>query len=137
MSTQLMRRVAAWSLIFISMAASASDKPGKPDERGRAVYERCLACHAVEQHRTGPAHCGLFGRKAGTAPGFADYSDAMKRSGWVWSPATLNAFLKAPMQALPGTSMGYDGVKDDGERAALIAWLRTATRPGADCKMPK
>lgn len=129
-----MCQVAAWSLVLIGMAASASDKP---DERGRAVYERCLACHAIEQHRTGPAHCGLFGRKAGSAPGFAYYSDAMKRSGWVWTPATLNTFLKAPMQALPGTSMGYAGVKDDGERAALIAWLQKAAKPGAACQIPR
>lgn len=50
--------------------------------RGEQVYTRCFACHALEHDRTGPRHCGLFGRKAGSVPGF-DYSDAMKKSGIV------------------------------------------------------
>lgn len=91
--------------------------------RGEALYARCLACHALAYDRTGPRHCGLFGRKAGTVPGFA-YSEAMKRSNIVWNSQTLDMFLKEPTRAVPGTSMGYDGVKDAGERAALIAYLR-------------
>ena len=30
-------------------------------------------------------------------------------------------------------AMGYAGVKDDGERADLIAWLKQASRPGVAC----
>ena len=49
-------------------------------KRGAAIYERCAACHSIEQNRTGPRHCGLIGRPAGTVQGF-EYSRAMKRSG--------------------------------------------------------
>ena len=91
--------------------------------RGEAVYSRCLACHALEYDRTGPRHCGLFGRRAGSVPDFA-YSEAMKKSNIVWNEETLNLFLTDPMKAVPGTSMGYAGIPDAQERADLIAYLK-------------
>ena len=95
--------------------------------RGEEIYSRCLACHALEYDRTGPRHCGLFGRRAGSVPGFA-YSDAMRRSRIVWSDATLERFIADPLKAVPGTAMGYAGVKDRRERADLIAYLHNANR---------
>jgi cytochrome c len=91
--------------------------------QGEAVYSRCLACHALSYDRTGPRHCGLFGRQAGTVAGFL-YSDAMKASGIVWDESTLDLFLRDPMGVVPGTAMGYAGIPDDKERADLIAWLK-------------
>ena len=104
-------------------------------KRGEDVYARCAACHAIYANRTGPQHCGLFGRRAGTAPGFDGYSKAMRASGIVWDEHSLNVFLQDPIKAVPGTAMGYAGVKDDKERAELIAWLREATRPGKTCTL--
>ena len=101
-------------------AATAGDA-----QAGEAIYSRCVACHAFEYDRTGPRHCGLFGRRAGTVAGF-DYSDAMKGSHIVWNAKTLDRFLAEPMAAVPGTSMGYAGVTDPGERADLIAYLEQA-----------
>ncbi|HYD59992.1 MAG TPA: cytochrome c family protein [Noviherbaspirillum sp.] len=92
---------------------------------GEAVYARCLACHSLQHDRTGPRHCGLFGRRAGSVPGF-DYSDAMKHSKIVWDEKSLDRFLTAPMKVVPGTSMGYAGIEDRQERADLIAYLRDA-----------
>lgn len=91
--------------------------------RGKAIYSRCLACHALAYDRTGPRHCGLFGRKAGSVPGFS-YSKAMKNANIVWDEKTLNTFLTAPMKAVPGTSMGYAGIPDPQERSDLIAYLK-------------
>jgi cytochrome c len=90
---------------------------------GEAVYSRCQACHAFEYHRTGPKHCGLFGRRAGAAPGY-EYSAAMKRSGIVWNERSLDRFLAAPTTVVPGTTMTYAGVPDPNDRAALIAYLK-------------
>ncbi|MBX3590641.1 MAG: cytochrome c family protein [Burkholderiaceae bacterium] len=89
------------------------------------MYGRCLACHALQYDRTGPRHCGLFGRKAGGVPGF-DYSEAMKRSGIVWNAVTLDRFLANPLGTVPGTTMGYAGIADARERADLIAYLAKA-----------
>jgi cytochrome c len=108
-------------------AASAGDAVG-----GEAVYSRCLACHALAYDRTGPRHCGLFGRQAGTVPGFA-YSDAMRHSKIVWDEKTLNLFLQNPLKAVPGTSMGYAGIPDAQERADLIAYLKRENA-SADCQ---
>nr|WP_240788609.1 c-type cytochrome [Ramlibacter henchirensis] len=105
--------------------------------RGEQVYGRCAACHSIEQHRTGPAHCGLFGRKAGTAPGFGDYSAAMKKSGIVWDPSSLARFLADPMATVPGTTMTYLGVPDPKDREALLAWLRQAAQPNKTCSLPR
>ncbi|MGH6637324.1 MAG: c-type cytochrome [Polaromonas sp.] len=100
--------------------------------RGEQIYTRCFACHALAQDRTGPRHCGLFGRKAGTVAGF-EYSSAMKKSGIVWNEKTLNGFLANPVKTVPGTAMGYSGVTDAQERADLIAYLKQATQPGKQC----
>jgi cytochrome c len=111
---------------LLALAGGAMAVPGPDQVRlGEAVYARCLACHALAYDRTGPRHCGLFGRRAGSMPGFA-YSPAMQRSGIVWDARTLDRFLADPTRAVPGTSMGYAGVKDGKERAALIAYLRQA-----------
>ena len=94
---------------------------------GEAIYGRCAACHSLAQDRAGPRHCGLLGRRAGSVEGF-EYSDAMKRSGLVWTPQSLDRFLASPMRAVPGTSMGYAGIADARERADLIAYLAQAGR---------
>lgn len=127
-----MLRLCALAMLGLAMQASAAIDP-QQQLRGEKVYERCAACHAIERNRTGPQHCGLFGRKAGQAPGYADYSQAMRKSGIVWSAATLDQFLRDPVQRVPGTTMGYAGVKDPGERSDLIAWLQEATRAGVHC----
>jgi cytochrome c len=101
-------------------------------ERGSQLYARCAACHSLAIDRTGPRHCGLLGRRAGAVPDFA-YSAAMKRSGIVWTAATLDRFLANPMQVVPGTAMGYAGVSDPKERADLVAFLAQASA-SATCR---
>lgn len=124
--------VAAMLAAMTSVAAAQATK-GDP-QAGEAVYSRCLACHALAYDRTGPRHCGLLGRRAGSVPGF-DYSAAMKRANLVWDRKSLDRFLADPLKTVPGTSMGYDGVKDPRERADLIAYLEQAGRSAA-CREP-
>ena len=110
--------------------------PGQPPQqqqqvlRGEQVYARCQGCHALVQDRVGPHHCGLLGRRAGSVPGFA-YSRAMKDSHITWDEKTLEQFLAAPLKAVPGTTMTYDGVPDAKDRADLIAYLRHANASAA------
>lgn len=114
-------------ILFAGVILSGNTVFASDPAKGKNIYNRCIACHSFAYHRTGPKHCGLFGRKAGTAPGFT-YSEAMRNSNVVWNQATLDAFLKAPLQNMPGTIMGYAGVKNDKERADLIAYLKQASR---------
>jgi cytochrome c len=126
------RNALRWALLLWAAGASCVSAAAAPSAaRGEAIYARCGACHALAQNRVGPKHCGLFGRTSGSVPGF-DYSPAMKRARIVWNAQTLDRFLAGPLQAVPGTSMTYDGVPDANERADLIAYLRTADR-SPDC----
>lgn len=102
----------------VLVAALAAGDPAA----GEAVYSRCQGCHALEYNRTGPKHCGLLGRRAGSVPGF-EYSPAMKQSGIVWNAKTLDRFLANPTKAVPGTTMTYAGVPGAKDRANLIAYL--------------
>ena len=135
-ATVLLRAFAGALLAFAAGWAPAADGPLKGDpEAGKAGYDRCLACHALAYDRTGPRHCGLFGRRAGGVKDFA-YSEAMKRSGIVWNEKTLDRFLANPLAAVPGTAMGYAGVTDVRERANLIDWLRQAN-DSPECESQK
>ncbi|MGE5319908.1 MAG: c-type cytochrome [Hyphomicrobiaceae bacterium] len=119
-----MTRLPAAMILGMAATVALAMPPGDP-RAGEAIYSRCLACHALAYDRTGPRHCGLFGRHAGSIKGFP-YSDAMRHSNIVWNEATLDRFLANPLKTVPGTSMGYAGVKDDKERADLIAYLKWA-----------
>jgi cytochrome c len=112
--------------VALSLAAAASPAMAADDAKaGEAIYSRCLACHALAYDRTGPRHCGLLGRRAGSVEGF-EYSEAMRRSKIVWNEKTLDRFLANPPNAVPGTAMGYAGITDRKERADLIAYLKQA-----------
>lgn len=104
--------------------ASGVAKPLSGDpHRGAALYQaKCGACHSLDANRTGPAHRGLFGRKAGTAAGFS-YSPALKKSGIVWNAASLDTWLTNPIAMVPGTRMGIR-VPVPQERADIAAYLR-------------
>jgi cytochrome c len=113
---------------FAAPEADSGSVKAVPDPlRGERLYARCLACHALSYDRVGPRHCGVFGRLAGSVPGF-DYSAAMKDSKLRWDAATLDRFLAAPLGVVPGSTMTYAGVPDARDRADLIAYLRQADR---------
>lgn len=100
--------------------------------KGQAVYVKCMGCHSPERHRTGPQHCGLIGRKAGSAAGF-DYSLAMQRSAIIWNRESLDAFLSAPLKIIPGTKMAIAGMTNTIDRANLISYLISLNQ-GAKCQ---
>lgn len=98
-------------------------------KRGQLLYMQCKACHDAEPglpHKVGPNLNGVFGRTAGTAPGFK-YTDAMAKSGVVWTQQTLDTFLKQPGAMIPGNGMAFPGVANDADRASLIVYLRSST----------
>src|SRR6478672_5190964 len=78
-------------MLVVSMnVATAPCRASDGDPRhGIQIYQRCLACHSLEYNRSGPRHCGLFDRQAGTLPDYA-YSKAMKASGITWDEPSLD-----------------------------------------------
>ena len=123
-----------------SSDAAPSDAPSSAAETAAAVAEastaaaaerpqafaQCMVCHATQPDTNliGPTLASVYGRPAGANPGFA-YSAALKSSGLTWDEASLDAFIAAPMTAVPGTKMSYSGLKDPDQRKALIAYLKT------------
>lgn len=116
-------------VLAVALMAVAPYAVGAGDAvRGQQLYEsRCVACHSVEQSRVGPAHRGVFGRRAGGVAGY-DYSPALKASRLVWSERTLDAWLANPERMISGQKMGYQ-VTDANDRADLIAYLKAVSRP--------
>lgn len=129
-----MKRAAAIASMALAAAtALPADAAATGDPaRGEVIYARCLACHALAYNRTGPKHCGLFGRRAGGVADFR-YSPAMARADIVWDGDTLDRFLSNPTAMIPGTTMGYAGIADAQERTDLIAWLRLTSASPAEC----
>ncbi len=92
-------------------------------DRGKALFERrCTGCHAVDANREGPHLRGVFGRRAGSVPGFG-YSTVLKNSGVTWNEDSLNRWLTDPDTTIKGNNMDFSVAKAD-ERADLIAFLK-------------
>ena len=90
--------------------------------RGKAIWDStCRRCHSLDANKIGPAHRGVVGRVAGTAPGYA-YSDGVKASGITWTPETLDIWLVNPQTLIEGAKMNYR-LKDPQMRADVIAYL--------------
>lgn len=115
--------VAALTLFAAGAPARAAD-PAADGEKAFKKY--CAACHTVEEgkNRVGPSLHGVVGRTAGSVAGFA-YSAANKGSGITWTEEKLEPYLTNPQAVVPGTKMTFAGIKDAGERSAVIAYLKT------------
>ncbi len=88
-----------------------------------------MACHMVdqEQNRVGPHLVGIMRREAGAVEGF-NYSDAMKEADIVWDEQTLDEYLADPRGYIPGNRMAFPGLREEEERANVIAYLKEATQ---------
>jgi len=103
-------------------------------DRGPQLYLECQACHALEpgvNTPAGPTLHAVIGRSVAAERGF-NYSPALRRFGQtarIWTRERIDHFLADPESAIPGTEMGYPGMRDPGDRQALIDWLEARGRP--------
>jgi cytochrome c len=114
----------AAAVILPALPAQASDADA---EAGARVFRtQCGACHTVEagKNRVGPSMFGIVGRKSGEVEGFR-YSAANKAANITWTPEELDTYLVNPRARIPGTTMAYVGLKNDKQRADLIAYLQS------------
>ena len=96
---------------------------------GQKVFKKCAACHSVNsggKNKVGPNLYQILNAKLGAKDGF-NYSSALKafEGAASWDYIALNGFLKKPKEYMPGTKMGFAGLKKVSDRAAVIAYLRT------------
>jgi cytochrome c len=128
------RRSGSIVLVAITLAAlgaaapAGAQAPSAPPAaagdaaKGEQLFlDRCTFCHLPEGGGQGPSLKGVFGRKAGSTPGFT-YSAALKASGVTWTGPELDRYLTNPSVAIPGSAMPIT-VPDPHQRADLIAYL--------------
>jgi cytochrome c len=100
-------------------------------DRGAEIFRACVACHTLaadQGNRAGPTLAGIFGRRIATAPGY-NFSDALKHLDIVWTPETVSKLFEIGPQAYtPGTKMPEQRIGSEQDRAALVQFLRRATK---------
>jgi cytochrome c len=107
------------------LMASASAERGKDD-----AQKLCAVCHSFgegEPAKIGPNLYGILGDKRAHMAGF-NYSDGLKALGGTWDYEGLNHWLYDPRSLVPGTRMAFAGIKNDAERADVIAYLRSLAK---------
>ncbi|HKD86876.1 MAG TPA: c-type cytochrome [Terriglobales bacterium] len=94
--------------------------------------EHCMICHAPPAGAPafGPPLAGVIGRPAGSYPGFP-YSDALKKSGIVWTEDNLRQWIGDNAKLVPGTRMAHVSLSDPAEQIFVVAYLKTLTKPPA------
>jgi cytochrome c len=99
---------------------------------GAEIYRACVACHTLNADdgvRAGPTLAGIFGRRIASLPGY-NFSEALKRLDIVWTPETVSKLFEVgPMAYTPGTKMPEQRIGSPDDRAALMRFLETATKP--------
>ncbi|NDV86231.1 c-type cytochrome [Aurantimonas aggregata] len=100
-------------------------------EAGAAQFRKCSACHNAEQggpNGVGPHLWDVVNRPIASVSDFS-YSAALQEfsegGSVVWDYDHLSYFIENPKAHVPGTAMGFAGLRDPEDRADLIAYLRT------------
>ncbi len=134
-------RVRVWHLetgdqIGIEDEDTTEPKPWlESSHPGARLFRKCARCHSLitdGPQRSGPHFVGLFGRRAGTVPGYK-YSAALRDRDFAWTDETIHAlFHDSPDVFLPGTKMPVQRIPDDARLAELIDYLREITAPAED-----
>ena len=102
--------------------------------KGEVTFKKCQICHEVgpsAKAKVGPILNEVMGRPAGTLPGFA-YSPAMKEAGekgMTWTDENLAKYLENPRDFIPKNKMAFVGLKNETERADVIAYVKKFTPP--------
>jgi cytochrome c len=95
--------------------------------RGERVHAQCVSCHTFDAggaNGIGPNLYDAFGRQVASHAGFA-FSEAMSAHGGSWDYLALDEFLRSPASAVRGTKMAFAGLRNEQDRVAMIAYLRS------------
>lgn len=109
--------------ILVPAARGEAQTASSAADGARLYQAKCGGYHSIAANKVGPAHKGVFGRKAGMAPGY-NYSPAMRAANITWNATTLDQWLQGPQKMVKGTRM-FLSVPNPAERAAIIAYLRS------------
>jgi len=100
-----------------------------------AAYSKCKACHNfTAKSKVGPGWKGIYGRKAGSMPGFRyKFTKYIKGDPWVWDEAHLRKWMcnsKEAVKEFTGdphakTKMPPQKVCDKAKQDEIIAFMKT------------
>jgi cytochrome c len=123
-TSQRAARGALLALAVIALAPAVSWGAGDAQAGIDVFAGQCAECHSMKagKNKKGPSLFAVVGRKAASIADF-NYSDAMKSSGFTWTPEQIDTYVTAPKKAVSGGTMKYDGLPDAKARADLIAYL--------------
>lgn len=110
--------------------ARFDNRPPDPAAGQQVFATACADCHRLHHSKVGPPLAGVFGRRAGTVPGYP-YSPALAKAGLTWTADRLDAWLADPQKAVPGALMPFH-LDDRLRRRDVIAYLRSLGGPPAE-----
>ena len=129
--------------VGMALAAGSVTAPAWADgdaAKGKKIFNKCKACHRLEAGKKaiGPSLHGVFGRAAGSLPGY-NYSkdfEAARAKGLVWGDETFKGYIENPKKYLGKvlgksqgrTKMAFAGLKREKDREDLLAFLKQATK---------
>lgn len=118
----LFRPLAGAAALLVSLAGQAAECDA---DAGQKVFQtKCSACHALDADRVGPHLSGVIGRPIGSAKGFTYSADLAGAKGSSWTVEQLDRWLKSPAQMFPDTAMAFGGLRNAGERQAVLCYLQ-------------
>jgi cytochrome c len=126
----MMRKIAAAMAVLAVTGFAGSALAGGDAAAGEKVFRKCKACHAVgdgAKNKVGPLLNGIVDNEIASVEDFK-YSKAFlakKDEGLVWTEEVLDAYLTKPKKYIEGTKMTFRGLKKEGDRANVIAYLMT------------
>ncbi len=91
--------------------------------------KKCTTCHRLDEtgkKKVGPNLWGVVGRPIASMPGFKYSKGLGKHAGRSWTEENLDAWLTKPRAFAKGTRMAFPGFRKAEQRAAVIAYLRSA-----------
>ncbi|MEL6522829.1 MAG: c-type cytochrome [Pseudomonadota bacterium] len=104
--------------------------PATMENGARQFNRKCALCHTLTpdgKRRAGPTLHGLFGREAGTVPGYT-YSAALTGTGLIWTAETIDQlFDQGPEHFVPGSKMPMQRITGATDREDLIRYLKENT----------
>ena len=112
-----------WILALMRVnQAYAQDPPG-----AQLFQQKCVACHSLSPNVNGvaPSLFDIVGRQAASRD--FPYSAALKakaQQGLIWTEPTLKSWILEPAEFVPGTSMGFPGMRSSADADALILFLK-------------